>query len=447
MDMERQAIMGSEAELAREDGASSPEGGSVGGGSSNSGRRPVLPEALAEPLVPLAEKAKLYASICLGTTAILSAFAFLFLIPFVVDPAISTILSDFEPEAVTCITSRVTYAEGMRNCSWSSCREGCTTAALKCHQILVNYTRVPYAESLRRLEEVQEARRRRRRRRREAQEEDTSHPTPFLLHLSTPPPTSPAGGGPATERAAPGSPAEAADHHPTPPKSRKRQPHPLGGKSVTALVEAPPQTKVEEEAAAAATSEESATVFSPPPAEAEGGDGGADEDLDDEDPEEDSIWDVVDTKFFVNTEGCGYPPRVNCSVFAKQFMTPPEPGKPRIFPCYYSRMYPERVVAKYSAEENIKHLVLSLIVPNVLFVGSIAILSFWYCPGCCGRGRGEGVGSAAGSGACSPVMGSLGSGGSLRRGSGKSLRGSSSTDRLPTKEEDIDEEDEDDEEY
>jgi hypothetical protein len=33
----------------------------------------------------------------LGTTAILSVFAFLFLIPFVVDPAISAITADFDP--------------------------------------------------------------------------------------------------------------------------------------------------------------------------------------------------------------------------------------------------------------------------------------------------------------------------------------------------------------
>lgn len=32
-----------------------------------------------------------------GTTAILSVFAFLFLIPFVVDPAISAITADFDP--------------------------------------------------------------------------------------------------------------------------------------------------------------------------------------------------------------------------------------------------------------------------------------------------------------------------------------------------------------
>lgn len=70
------------------------------------------------------EKAKFYTSVCLGTTAILAVFAFLFLIPFVVEPAISTILADFSPHAVACITTDHVYAEGLKNCSWASCREG-----------------------------------------------------------------------------------------------------------------------------------------------------------------------------------------------------------------------------------------------------------------------------------------------------------------------------------
>ncbi|XP_019698594.1 uncharacterized protein LOC105186766 isoform X3 [Harpegnathos saltator] len=132
------------------------------------------------------KKAKFYTSLCLGTTAILAVFGFLFLIPFVVEPAISTILADFSPHAVACVTTDHVYAEGLKNCSWSSCREGCTSAALRCHQIRVNYTRMLFDE--------------------------------FMAK-------------------------------------------PLG--SVP--------------------------------------------------------WDVTDTKFFVNTEGCGYPPTVNCSAFAKQY--------------------------------------------------------------------------------------------------------------------------------
>ncbi|XP_044741636.1 protein tipE isoform X2 [Chrysoperla carnea] len=203
-----------------------------------------------EVIVSLIEKAKFYTSLCLGTTAVLSVFAFMFLIPFVVDPAITTILANYEPEPVTCMAVDHVYAEGLRNCSWSSCREGCTNAAIKCHQILVNYTKIPYSEWIKNSEE---------------------------RNLDT----------------------------------------------------------VE--------------------------------------------WDVGDTRFFVNTEGCGYPPRVNCTEFAKKYGYN-NLGKQ--FPCYYSRTYPETVVARYSWDDNLRHLVLSLIIPNVLFGVSIGVLSYWYCPGC-----------------------------------------------------------------
>lgn len=72
----------------------------------------------------LLEKAKFYTSLCLGITAILSAFAFLFLIPFVVEPAISTILANFSPNQVACVSTEHVFALGQKNCSWASCREG-----------------------------------------------------------------------------------------------------------------------------------------------------------------------------------------------------------------------------------------------------------------------------------------------------------------------------------
>ncbi|XP_055644626.1 protein tipE isoform X1 [Toxorhynchites rutilus septentrionalis] len=214
--------------------------------SSKEPKPPTREEIISE----LLDKAKFYASLCLGTTAILSVFAFLFLIPFVVDPAISTIVADYDPVPVTCVVTDHVCAEGMRNCTWSSCREGCTTAAVKCHQLLVNYTKIPYHDW---------------------------------------------------------------------------QKHPRDLNSVE--------------------------------------------------------WDVMDTKFLVNTEGCGYPPRVNCTEFAKKYGYS-HVGDP--FPCYYSRAYPEMVVARYSWDDNLKHLILSLIIPNVLFAVSIGVLSYWYCP-CCDK--------------------------------------------------------------
>ncbi|XP_067645609.1 protein tipE isoform X2 [Eurosta solidaginis] len=201
-------------------------------------------------LESILDKAKFYTSLCLGTTAILSVFAFLFLIPFVVDPAISTIIADYDPVPVTCIVIGHIYAEGIRNCSWSSCREGCTSSLTKCHQLYVNYTRIPYSEwekNPRELDKVQ--------------------------------------------------------------------------------------------------------------------------------------WDVSYTKFLINSEGCGYPPTTNCSVFARQYGYS-HIGEP--FPCYYSRAYPEVVIGRYSWDNTLYHLILSLMIPNALFAISIGVLSYWYCP-CCDK--------------------------------------------------------------
>lgn len=195
-------------------------------------------------LISIAEKAKFYTSLCLGTTAFLSVFAFLFLIPFVVDPSISSLMADYDPEPVTCVGTQHVYAEGLRNCSWASCREGCTREATKCHQIYVNYSKTPFKE--------------------------WNHST----NLN---------------------------------------------------------------------------------------------------------WDVVNTRLFINAEGCGYPPSINCSEFAKQYGYQTG-GIP--FPCYYSKVYPEMVVVRYSWEDTLRQLILSLAIPNLLFAVSIGVLSYWYCPGC-----------------------------------------------------------------
>ena len=86
------------------------------------------------------EKVKFYTSLCLGTTALLSVFAFLFLLPFVVDPSITTIMANFDTEPVVCITAGHVYMEGLSNCTWTSCKEGCTSVTPRCHQIYVNYS-------------------------------------------------------------------------------------------------------------------------------------------------------------------------------------------------------------------------------------------------------------------------------------------------------------------
>ncbi|XP_014224011.1 protein tipE [Trichogramma pretiosum] len=74
--------------------------------------------------------------ILLGT---FSLFAFLFLVPFVIDPAFTTIFMDFDTRPALCVTIDVESRRGTSNCSWTSCREGCTKELFECTQIRVNY--------------------------------------------------------------------------------------------------------------------------------------------------------------------------------------------------------------------------------------------------------------------------------------------------------------------
>lgn len=74
--------------------------------------------------------------ILLGT---FSLFAFLFLVPFVIDPAFTTIFMQFDTRPALCVTVETVQRRGVSNCTWSSCREGCTKELYECFQIQVNY--------------------------------------------------------------------------------------------------------------------------------------------------------------------------------------------------------------------------------------------------------------------------------------------------------------------
>ncbi|XP_043240751.1 protein tipE-like isoform X1 [Amphibalanus amphitrite] len=104
------------------------------------------------PKLTLAEKLKkkyeenlpkldFYATVLFSLVAIGAFFGFLFLVPFVIEPAVTTIQMDFEVEPVTCCVVSFTEMFGASNCSdWTSCREGCTREIYECVKILVAYT-------------------------------------------------------------------------------------------------------------------------------------------------------------------------------------------------------------------------------------------------------------------------------------------------------------------
>lgn len=73
--------------------------------------------------------------------ATFSLFAFLFLVPFVIDPAFTTIFMEFDETPALCRIAEWVDLKGASNCTWSSCREGCTKEVYGCTQILVDYWR------------------------------------------------------------------------------------------------------------------------------------------------------------------------------------------------------------------------------------------------------------------------------------------------------------------
>ncbi|CAG9136712.1 hypothetical protein JYU34_004910 [Plutella xylostella] len=92
------------------------------------------------PIPPtLLEKLLFYTTASFVLLAIFSLFAFLFLVPFVIEPAFTTIFMQFDLNPALCVTAGVKHLVGTSNCSWASCREGCTKDLFECTQIRVNY--------------------------------------------------------------------------------------------------------------------------------------------------------------------------------------------------------------------------------------------------------------------------------------------------------------------
>lgn len=85
------------------------------------------------------ERLNFYATSTLAFFSVTAGASLLFLVPLYVDPAISTLASDFIDQPTWCITTRAENVVGLMNCSWSSCREGCTSDLYRCTHVYVTY--------------------------------------------------------------------------------------------------------------------------------------------------------------------------------------------------------------------------------------------------------------------------------------------------------------------
>ncbi|KAG5682298.1 hypothetical protein PVAND_011658 [Polypedilum vanderplanki] len=91
----------------------------------------------------LKQKLLFYTTAFFVLLATFSLFSFLFLVPFVIEPAFQTIFMEFDENRAQCFTDEAIVRAGTKNCTWTSCREGCTRDVYQCTQIYVNYKRFP----------------------------------------------------------------------------------------------------------------------------------------------------------------------------------------------------------------------------------------------------------------------------------------------------------------
>uniref|UniRef100_A0A1A9UNH5 Protein tipE n=1 Tax=Glossina austeni TaxID=7395 RepID=A0A1A9UNH5_GLOAU len=85
------------------------------------------------------ERVRFYSTSTLAFFSVTAGASLLFLVPLYVDPAISTLSHDFIEQPTLCTTTRRENLIGIFNCSWSSCREGCTSDLYRCVHIYVTF--------------------------------------------------------------------------------------------------------------------------------------------------------------------------------------------------------------------------------------------------------------------------------------------------------------------
>ncbi|XP_050333787.1 protein tipE [Bactrocera neohumeralis] len=312
--------------------------------------------------------------ILLGT---FSMFAFLFLVPFVIEPAFTTIFMQFEEVPALCETYDVETYFGAKNCSWASCREGCTKDIYTCTQIRVNYRLNLYNYT------------------------DEFNFTEYHINLAE------------AERELP--PVKRTDRYErairdydydaaTSDAAKANQV--VDVPAAAALMSSPAVALAAAAAASASTTSEQVRLntisFG---GESAGIGDGTSGYLVDEEPLDDdmsgapgsilfneerhpfdeiselneglmgnnSMYFYVGARLFPNVKGCGYPPMLNCTIWLKRYT------KIGIkFPCYYSKVDPSLVISDLDYWQNTLNLIYSMAIPIPSFIISVIYLTYAY---------------------------------------------------------------------
>ncbi|XP_049530578.1 protein tipE-like isoform X1 [Anopheles darlingi] len=367
-----------------------------------------------EEIVPrtFREKALFYTTaffILLGT---FSLFAFLFLVPFVIEPAFQTIFMQFDESPALCVTAYNEHLHGAKNCSWTSCREGCTKDIYECHQIRVNYKTAAQLAAAAAREEAAAA-------------ASASAAGGDLLEA-----TSVASSAAGVTKAIGDSSVSGESSKDSVASSSSNSVDSPAVSGGATLGRKPITTSDATSAASASSSKNSGR--DPAGVAGGGGAGGntryanplyrfkravrADYDysdllleenlngggmggggfgdgrtgfksslIDDENafieyPEEmtglmgnNSEWYFTGARLYPNVKGCGYPPMLNCTIWTKRYWT-----IGTNFTCYYSRVDPELVISDLDMWQNTLNLVFAMAIPIPSFIISVIYLAFAY---------------------------------------------------------------------
>lgn len=271
------------------------------------------------------EKALFYMTAFFVLLGTFSLFAFLFLVPFVIEPAFTTIFMQFDTEPAWCVTVEVEQHKGVSNCSWTSCREGCTKEVYECTQIRVNYKTAGQLLA--------------------AQNGSAGATAAAAVVL-------PVGGAAVVESLS----AESARFERALRDYDYLDGHPMGGggggNNVVGMLSLADELAAEAERSDLYSDLDGIT-------QTMGGN--------------ESEWFFSGARLFPNVKGCGYPPMLNCSIWAKQYR-----AIGTNYTCYYSRVDPSLVISDLDMGRNTRNLVYAMAIPIPSFIISCIYLTFAY---------------------------------------------------------------------
>lgn len=269
--------------------------------------------------------------ILLGT---FSLFAFLFLVPFVIEPGFTTIFMQFDTRPAMCVTTGTVQRRGVSNCTWSSCREGCTKELFECIQIKVNYKAARNETN-------------------DTDIEPTDAPPQGVqrhrIHMNEP----------EHDRASYRKRRAIRDYNYDDGESYYVDATDRVSKLSGNAIAHKDQLRYNDENLEDTSGEQYVEE-------------GVDEDEDGVVNGTQSEW-FIGARLFPNVKGCGYPPSLNCTIWTKKYKT-----EGTNFSCYYSRVDPLLVVSDLDMWQNKLNLIYSMAIPIPSFIISVIYLAVAY---------------------------------------------------------------------